>query len=144
MKHMPAAGFVIVDVDRCPETAKILDIKYLVLETHEGDYDIPKGQIDKGETSLEAAYRELYEEASIKPKDIILTWGLVHTEINEDLNIYIAEIKKSSLKNVKIGINPVSLIKEHKQFHWKNVQLAESKLLFYMKGLFDWSNSLIL
>ena len=54
------------------------------------------------------------------------------------------EIKKNSLKNVKIGINPVSLIKEHKQFHWKNVQLAESKLLFYMKGLFDWSNSLIL
>ena len=73
-----------------------------------------------------------------------MTWGLVHTEITKDLNIYIAEIKKSSLKNVEIGINPVSLIKEHKQFHWKNVQLAESKLLFYMKGLFDWSNSLIL
>lgn len=143
MNEMAAAGFVIVDLERCPDTGKILDIKYLVLETEDGEYDIPKGQIDKGETSLEAAYRELYEEASIKQKDIILTWGLVHKEISEGLNIYIAEIKKNSIKNVQIGINPVSLVKEHKNFYWKNVHLAESKLLFYMKGLFDWSNSII-
>ena len=141
---MAASGFVIVDIDRCPETARILNVKYLLLETEDGKYDIPKGQVDKGETFLEAAYRELYEEASIKKDDINLTWGLVHNEISKNLKIYIAEIKKNRIKNVKIGVNPISLQKEHKNFCWKNVHLAEDNILFYMKGLFYWSNSIII
>lgn len=143
MKDMAASGFVVVDIDRCKETGKILDVKYLVLETEEGKYDIPKGQLDKNESFLEAAYREMFEEASIKKDDINLTWGLIHNEISTNLKIYICEIKKSKIKNIKIGINPVSLQEEHKNFYWKNVHLAESNVLYYMKGLFSWANSII-
>ena len=140
---MAASGFVVVDIDRCKETGKILDVKYLVLETEEGKYDIPKGQLDKNESFLEAAYREMFEEASIKKDDINLTWGLIHNEISTNLKIYICEIKKNKLKNIKIGINPVTLQEEHKNFYWKNVHLAESNVLYYMKGLFSWANSII-
>ena len=140
---MAASGFVVVDIDRCKETGKILDVKYLVLETEEGKYDIPKGQLDKNESFLEAAYREMFEEASIKKDDINLTCGLNHNEISTNLKIYICEIKKSKIKNIKIGIYPVSLQEEHKNFYWKNVHLAESNVLYYMKGLFSWANSII-
>ena len=144
MKYMAAAGFVVVDIDRCTESGKILDIKYLVLETENGKYDIPKGQLDNDETFLEAAYREMFEEASIKKNDINLTWGLIHNEISENLKIYICEIKKTKLRNVKIGINPISLKEEHKNFYWKSVHLAESNVLYYMKGLFNWANTIII
>ena len=140
---MAAAGFVIVDVDRCSNTGKVLDIRYLVLETHEGKFDIPKGQLDKGETFLETAYRELKEESLIKKSDIIMTWGMIHNEISENLKIYIAEIKKNKIKNIGIGTNPVTLEEEHKDFHWKNVHLAEDNVLYYMKGIFDWANTII-
>lgn len=144
MKDMAAAGFVVVDIDRCVKTGKVLDINYLVLETESGKFDIPKGQLDNNETFLEAAYREMFEEASIKKNDINLTWGLIHNEISPNLKIYICEIKKNKIKNIKIGINPVTLQKEHKNFYWKNVHLAEQNLLSYMKGLFNWANTIII
>ena len=140
---MAAAGFIVVDIDRCPESGTIIDVKYLVLETENEKYDLPKGQLDNNETFLEAAYREMFEEASIKKNDINLTWGLIHNEISPNLKIYLCEIKKTKLKNVRIGINPVSLQEEHKNFYWKNVHSAESNVLYYMKGIFNWANSII-
>ena len=52
--------------------------------------------------------------------------------------------KKVSGQNIKIGINPITFQKEHKNFYWKNVHLAEQNLLSYMKGLFNWANTIII
>ena len=51
-------GFFIINKD---------DIMLIVHPTNSSDsiWSIPKGRIDKGETELEAAYREVYEETNI-------------------------------------------------------------------------------
>lgn len=41
-------------------------IKYLLLKQHQGHWSFPKGHVEKGESYLETARRELKEEAGIK------------------------------------------------------------------------------
>ncbi len=45
-------------------------IKYLIIESITGDYGFPKGHVEAGETELETALREVYEEVGIKPQII--------------------------------------------------------------------------
>lgn len=45
---------------------------YRVKEPYKGLYNLPGGKIEEGETGLEAAYRELFEETNITKKDIHL------------------------------------------------------------------------
>lgn len=45
------------------------EIKYLILKAHKWG-SFPKGHIDKGETKIEAALRELFEETGIKNESI--------------------------------------------------------------------------
>lgn len=41
--------------------------RYLIIESTEGVYGFPKGHMEKGETELETALREVFEETGIKP-----------------------------------------------------------------------------
>lgn len=43
-------------------------------------WEFPKGGIDKGETALDAALRELEEETGLSPEDVTLVPGFEHTE----------------------------------------------------------------
>jgi len=74
----------------------------------ENGYDIPKGNVDKGETPLQAAVRETREEIgiSVKPKD--LTSLLVYKGFGsqkKDLYLFqkrVKDIDKMKRKNIKI------------------------------------------
>lgn len=45
---------------------------YRVKEPYKGLYNLPGGKIEDGETGMEAAYRELFEETNIRKEDITL------------------------------------------------------------------------
>jgi 8-oxo-dGTP pyrophosphatase MutT (NUDIX family) len=61
MAKLKACGFLIVKGD---------PVDSFLLMVHPDRYDLPKGHVDKGETDLECAYRELREETGIRKQDI--------------------------------------------------------------------------
>ena len=77
-----------------------------------GTYDIPKGSIDKGETPLEAAKRECFEESGLRPKLI--------GEVDSDSVIVIAS-------------NPHSGEVEHEGYEWISIKKAKKECLNYLK-----------
>jgi len=44
--------------------------EYVLVMENSGNYSFPKGHIEKNETELECALREVYEETGVKPKII--------------------------------------------------------------------------
>ena len=58
--------------------------------THTAKWDIPKGMQDPGETTLEAAMRELYEEAGIAfPPERFADLGLFDYRPDKRLHLYL-------------------------------------------------------
>jgi len=67
-KNLLHAGvaFVIVDDDRGKRASFLLTRRPMHLKRHGGQYALPGGRIDSGETPAEAALRELWEEVGIR------------------------------------------------------------------------------
>ena len=91
-----------------------------------GFYDIPKGKVKKGESSLEGAIRECFEESGIKVKvkDIV---GDPITKRN--LTVYAA----ITSKNPKLKPNPETGIWEHMGMSWLTGEEIKSLCLKYLK-----------
>ena len=107
-----AAGFIISKI--FPDGS----IKYLGLVASiekrvekGGVYDIPKGKIEDGESSLECAKRECEEECGIVIEDSDIL-GAPYCE--DGLCLYFALTRQSP----EIKANPVTGIFEHEGFAW--------------------------
>ena len=74
-------------------------------------FDIPKGGIEPGETTYEAAVRETYEESQIDNLDFI--WGFDFLKV-ENLTVYVA----ATTQEPKIVENPETGNKEHDMAMW--------------------------
>lgn len=55
-------------------------IQSFLLMIHPTRYDLPKGHVDKGESEIECALRELEEETGIQPGDIRLVADFRYTQ----------------------------------------------------------------
>ena len=147
---MAAAGFIIYSQDK-ENTLNFLTLeKFNVKKYKENIYDIPKGIIDEGERSLQAAVRELYEEANISPYNIIPLIDkesesliFIKPNANSKIKVYIAKIKEKDIDVAEINVNPHSNRKEHKSIKWQSVEEAESSCLVYLKGIFKDAERLI-
>jgi len=123
------------------------DILYLVLETHEEKYDIPKGCIDFGEYVFDCALRETYEEANLKYLDF--KRFLISTEdkalrCGKGLVLFIGEINFSSIPNIKIKKNPHTGIYEHTKFLLLPKEKIKNKLLCFLNKSIDFSYNIII
>ena len=63
MAKLKSCGFLIV-------RGAFPCVDSFLLMLHADRYDLPKGHVDKGETNLECAYRELVEETGIRREDV--------------------------------------------------------------------------
>lgn len=81
-------------------------------EPYKGLYNFVGGKVEMGETSDEAAYRELFEETGISNKDIELDHFM-------DLNYF----KYENNLQVYYGIleNEVKLVEEKNKLEWVNI-----------------------
>ena len=92
--------------------------KVLLLQKHNGKYDLPKGHVEEGETFLEGALRECYEET-----------GLHH---HQHLDVYpyhyISVPSKKWLRfYLGFATTPtIQLSNEHSDYHWATVDEARS------------------
>ena len=118
---------------------------FLLLEKANGEYDLPKGHIEKGESAVDAAKREITEETGLSvafiPGFSIMTKYFFYRNKSKVLKknkIFLAEIHSS-----KVTISP-----EHKGYSWLTLDeineknkiqehedaLQRSKLLHHKKG----------
>lgn len=101
---------------------------YLVLEKEDGKLDFPKGNIEKGEKTIEAAERETKEEAGIDDlkfidgfKETIKVFYKWEGELRlKFMTFFLAETK---IRDVKISF-------EHKDYCWLPRKEAVEKLTF--------------
>jgi len=104
--------------------------QYLVLHYEEGHRDFPKGHVETGETGLQAAKRELFEETGIKPSEIEILPGFSHAFSYT----YTRDGKKFS-KAVKFflaktKIRKISVSCEHTGAKWLPFAGAKRRLTF--------------
>ena len=127
-KKDPGAGIVVVK--KVDDVYKILGLRLF------GRYDLPKGKIEEGETSMEAAIRETEEEASIT--DLQFNWGEVAYQTGP-ITIYLAETTQDGA----IKRNPETGIFEHHGVKWLTFEEAECSLYSYLQGAATWARNII-
>lgn len=151
MKNITGAG-IIVYFDNRKNLIRNLqnDIVYLILEDRNGNYDFPKGGIEKDikEEAIDCAIRETKEECSLE-KDI-------HYKLEENkfivsaggLVMYLAKFMPTNYRSFvdfpKVVPNPHTNYMEHKEEHlWlTKQQITKSKrLLKYLTKYLDWAEN---
>ena len=103
------------------------EIRLLFLIKDNGEYDIPKGHIEKGETSLIAAKRETKEETGLEVEPIPYFKRKIHyffydkkEKVSKDLTYFIAKAES----------NEVKISYEHKGYVWLTPDEGLEKIKF--------------
>ena len=112
--------------------------QYLVLclKKENGEYDITKGIIDPGETEIEAAIREVYEESNIS--DLKFSWGLGSIRHERGIS-FVAETSSEPY----ISENPITGIKEHVDYMWMSFKDAKRSVQSFLVPAIEWAESVV-
>lgn len=112
----------------------ITDGNYLLLchVTGSKHWDLPKGKVEPGESFIDAAVRELYEETSIKiSKDTLLDLGIFFYKKNRDLSLWLYKVSKMpdthnlachSAFDAGKGVMKLEM-DAFENVHWSNIEL---------------------
>ena len=149
MKNITGAGTIIYYDNRNGFIRELKDdIVFLVLEDNKGNYDFPKGGIEKNEEPIMCAIRETQEECSLKKdihyylhenKFIVSGEGLVMYLAN-----FLPESYSSFLNSPKIIPNEKSGFAEHKEDHmWltRKEIIRNKRLLHYLEKFLLWAQN---
>ena len=126
----PAAGIVVVK--KFPEGWRILGLKLA------GEYDLPKGKIDSGESLFDCAARETQEETGLRLNDLIFTWDKVHKKIKHVM-FYLAETSSEPA----ILRNPDTGIYEHDSADWLTWESMEKTCYPYLAEVVRWARKIV-
>ena len=107
------------------------------------DWDFPKGEIDAGESPLDAAIREVAEESSIA--GLAFEWGNVYRDTAPYSNGKVARyfIARTASESVRLGINPALGRPEHHEFRWMTLPQARSLARPRLHPIIDWASTLL-
>ena len=114
----------------------------LVLRAYR-NWDFPKGLVEPGEEPLEAALREVREEANLS--DLTLPWGEAWRETapyagGKVARYYVAE---SAAGAVVLRINPALGRPEHHEFRWLELDAAMQLLPPRLVQVLRWAQTLV-
>ena len=107
------------------------------------DWDFPKGGIDAGESPLEAAIREVAEEASIA--GLAFDWGDAYCDTAPYSGGKVARyfLARTVSESVTLGINPALGRPEHHEFRWVTLTQARSLARPRLHPIIDWASKLL-
>lgn len=131
MKRKTGAGLILFR----KEGEKIL---FCCLEDKKGKNDLPKGTLDFGETVLECAKREAFEEANLKKEYYKFIRddenNIYYINQNESLILFLCKLKNEHINKLRIKRNPHTKRYEHKELKWLSAEEIESRFPSYLKG----------
>lgn len=112
--------------------------RFLLLRAY-GYWDFPKGEIAPGESPLQAARRELREEAGLVSAS--LRWGEDYVETpvygrGKVARYYVAEVAEGA---VVLGINPELGRPEHHEYRWVGYEAALALLNDRVADVLRWA-----
>ncbi len=120
------AGFIVFKKETLDSDKPLM----LALVQHDGVYDIPKGRTDKGESSLETAKRECFEECSIIMRDE----DIIYSEDSPFINGLLTTFCGVTSQEPMVTKNPHSGILEHAGFKWVDEESFCSNCLSYLSS----------
>ena len=130
-----SAGVVVVNVlDR--------KLKFLLLRSYR-NWDFPKGLVEKGESPIDAAVREVREETTLD--DISFDWGMVYVDTGpynkgKIARYYIARSKETL---IKLPINPDLGFPEHHEARWFDYDRALSIVSARLQPVMRWAHAVV-
>lgn len=102
-------------------------------------WDFPKGEVESGETPLDAARREVAEETGLE--HITLPWGEQYRETvpygkGKVARYYLAS---TSQKEITLLVNPKLGRPEHHEYRWTTPDEARNLLSERLQPILDWA-----
>jgi bis(5'-nucleosidyl)-tetraphosphatase len=117
--------------------------RYLLLRAY--DYwDFPKGQVEPGESPLEAAIREVAEETTID--DLKFRWGEIYRQTspyNHGRKIARYYIAETSVSEIALPVNPLLGCAEHSDYRWATRQEAWEMITPRVRAILKWAEGVI-
>jgi len=112
--------------------------RFLVLRCYR-NWDFPKGLMEPGEDSLQAAIRETEEETSIA--DLVFHWGLDYRETEpygagKVARFYVAEMQQ---RNLVLPVSPSLGKPEHDEYRWVTAEGAMGLLPPRLGKILEWA-----
>ena len=124
-----AAGIIVFK--KSSKGVKLLGLKALkrFQLMSNGIYDVPKGQIDTGESPFDCAKRECFEETFLKP-DIISG-----PFCSGGLWFWLGETDQEPI----LGVNPHTGQHEHLDYEWMEAETLLAECLDYLRPSVRWA-----
>jgi len=103
------------------------------------NWDLPKGRLEAGETTLEAAIREVREETGLS--DLDFAWGedSIETEPYAGGKVVRFYVARSPAGEVSLPINPALGRAEHHEFRWLGIDAALSLTVPRLQRVLQWA-----
>ncbi|MDH5546041.1 MAG: NUDIX domain-containing protein [Gammaproteobacteria bacterium] len=133
--HILSAGVVVVhNVDG--------EYRYLLLRAFQ-HWDFPKGMVEAGESPIEAAIREVWEETTLQ--ELQFHWTEQYKETGpygrgKVARYYIAE---TLTDKVDLPINPALGHAEHEEFRWVSFEQAKQLISPRVRTVLEWAHDII-
>lgn len=127
-RHEHSAGLIIIDRNVDSDLA-FKNLRILLVQKHNGRWELPKGKLESGEKPEEAARREAAEETGIKDLEILpgfheivrYTYRLNNEIRDKRVDFYLARALQSQLQ----------LSPEHRAIQWFSPDEALEKVTYH-------------
>ena len=112
---------------------------YLLLRAY-SYWDFPKGRVEEGETPLEGARREVYEETRID--DLELPWGQEYIETPPYARGKVARyyVGRTREADIVLPVSPDLGRPEHHEYRWLPYSRARRLLVDRVARVLDWAH----
>jgi bis(5'-nucleosidyl)-tetraphosphatase len=117
-------------------------LRFLLLRCYR-NWDFPKGLVEPGETSIEAAVREVREETTLD--DISFDWGMGFMDTGPYNKGKIARyyIARSSETRIALPVNPELGFPEHHEALWAAYDRAHALLSPRLQPVLRWAYGVV-
>lgn len=107
------------------------------------NWDSPKGIREEGETPMQAAIREVSEEAGIDQLDF--TWGdrSMDTGPYGDGKVARYHLAQTQQKDIVMGISPETGQPEHEEYRWVDFDTAHDLASPRVRSVLQWARQVI-
>ncbi|MFL6624035.1 MAG: bis(5'-nucleosyl)-tetraphosphatase [Sulfurifustis sp.] len=130
-----SAGVVVV---RCIDGR----YRYLLLRAFRY-WDFPKGLVEPGESSIDAARREVREETGLT--DLEFRWGEQYTETAPYANGKTARyyLALATIGDIRLAVNPALGRAEHHEFRWIDYEEARTIVGPRVLEVLEWAHRVL-